>query len=273
MATPLAIDFGRGVNSAWDDVARFVPKFLVFLVILLVAWIIAKALAKVVGMLLERVGFDRAVERGGVARALERSKYDASDIVAKLVFYAIMLIGLSVAFGVFGNNPVSAYLASIVAFIPRAIVAIVIIVVTAFLARMAHDVISGGLGGLSYGRVLAAIASAAIWFFGIVAALNEIGVATSVTMPLEIAILAALAGIAIVGVGGGLVRPMQTRWERWLKGAERESGSIREQWQMSRAGAYPSDPEVTTRSASTSASIDLDTQPYAPMTTRRSTES
>jgi hypothetical protein len=265
MAPVAAIDFGHGLNNAWDNIAAFVPKFLVFLVILLVAWLVAKALAKVVDVVLERVGFDRAVERGGVARALSRSKYDPSDIVAKLVFYAILLIGLSVAFGVFGPNPVSAYLAAVVGFIPRAIVAIVIVVVTAFLARMAYDLIAGGLGGLSYGRMLASIASVAIWFFGIVAALNEIGVATAVTMPIEIAVLAALAGIAVVGVGGGLVRPMQTRWERWLKGVERESGNIRSTWQESR-GAYPQEPTDGYR-----AGVDVDTQPYVPATTTSTT--
>lgn len=239
-STTASIDFGQGVSNAWDDVARFVPKFLIFLVILLITWLVAKALAKVVDVVLERVGFDRAVERGGVARAMARSKYDASDIVAKLVFYAVMLIGLSMAFGVFGPNPVSAYLSAIVGFIPRAIVAIVIIVVTAFLARMAYDVIAGALGGLSYGKGLATVASAAIWFFGIIAALSTIGIATAVTLPLEIALLAALAGIAIVGVGGGLVRPMQARWEQWLSGVERETANVRTEWRARNAAqAYP----------------------------------
>src|SRR3954471_18435417 len=74
MAAPAAaIDFGHGLNGAWDNIAAFVPKFLVFLVILLIAWLVAKALAKLVDVVLERVGFDRAVERGGVARAMERT--------------------------------------------------------------------------------------------------------------------------------------------------------------------------------------------------------
>jgi hypothetical protein len=30
-----------------------------------------------------------------------------------------------------------------------------------------------------------------------------------------------------VGVGGGLVRPMQSRWEQWLTSAEREKDTIR----------------------------------------------
>ncbi|MET8837069.1 hypothetical protein ABZV78_24575, partial [Micromonospora sp. NPDC004540] len=61
---------------------------------------------------------------------------------------------------------------------------------------------------------------------GVIAALNQIGVATTVTTPVLIAVLATVAGILIVGVGGGLVRPMQGRWENWLTRAEQESQAI-----------------------------------------------
>ncbi len=103
----LAVDYKTGINHAVADVATFVPKLVAFLLILIVGYLIAKAIAKIVDKVLERVGFDRAVERGGVKKALESSKYDASDILSKLVYYAIMLFVLSTAFGVFGPNPIS----------------------------------------------------------------------------------------------------------------------------------------------------------------------
>ncbi len=37
--------------------------------------------------------------------------------------------------------------------------------------------------------------------------------ATSVTTPILIAVLAIIAGVIIVGAGGGLIKPMQQRWE------------------------------------------------------------
>ena len=46
------------------------------------------------------------MERGGIARAMANTKYDPSDIVAKVIYYALMLIVLQMAFGVFGPNPV-----------------------------------------------------------------------------------------------------------------------------------------------------------------------
>ncbi len=222
MADLAAVDFGQGISNAWSTIATFVPKLLAFLVILFIGWLIAKALAKVVDKLLERVGFDRVVERGGIDRMMSRSKYDASDIIAKLVYYAVLLIALQMAFGVFGDNPVSTMLSGIVAFLPRAVVAIVIIVVAGAVARAVRDLVRGALGGLSYGNLTGTLASVFIWGLGIIAALNQIGVATTVTMPVLITVLATLGGIAIVGVGGGLIRPMQQRWEGWLGRAEAE---------------------------------------------------
>ncbi|SFO89847.1 Conserved TM helix [Saccharomonospora viridis] len=220
MWTPVNIT--ESFNDALRSVITFLPKFAAFLVILLIGWLVAKGLRKLVNVILERLNFDRAVERGGIKRALERSKYDASGLVAAIVFYAVLLIALQIAFGVFGPNPVSDLLAAIVAWLPRAVVAIVIVVVAAAIANGVKDIINGTLGGLSYGSVLATVAQVFIIGLGVIAALNQIGVATAVTTPVLITVLATIGAILAIGVGGGLMRPMQQRWERWLDRAEQE---------------------------------------------------
>lgn len=250
-----AIDYNRGLSDAWTQIATFVPKLVVFLLILLVGWVIAKVLAKAVNAVLERVGFDRAVERGGVRQALSKSKYDASDIVAKLVYYFVILITLSVAFGVFGNNPISDALASIIAFLPRLVVAIVILVIAAAIAAAVKDIITNVLGGLSYGKTLGNIASVFIIGIGVIAALNQIKVATTVTTPILIAVLAAIAGVVVVGVGGGLIVPMRSRWERWLMTAESESANIKAQAAVN-GPAY-----AATRKAQAQAALTSDNGP------------
>lgn len=220
--TSLAIDFQQGLSDAWSSVATFVPKFVGFLVILLIGWLIAKTVATIVNKVLERVGFDRLVERGGINQMLARSKYDASDLLAKLAYYAILLIALQLGFGVFGPNPVSDMLNGIVAWLPKAAVAILIVVVAAAIARAVRDIVTNVLSGLSFGSMLGRLAAIFIWGVGIIAALNQIGVATSVTTPILITVLATIGGIMVVGVGGGLVRPMQQRWEGWLSNLEDE---------------------------------------------------
>lgn len=207
-------------------VIAFVPLALLFLLILIVGLIVAKLLSKALAKLLEKVGFDRVVERGGVKNALANSKLDPSDIIAKILYYTLVLFVLQFAFGVFGPNPVSDLLGSIIAFLPKIIVAIIIIVIAAAIAAGAKALIQNTLGGLSYGKVLANIASIFILFIGVTAALNQIEVATSVTTPILIAVLAIIAGVIIVGAGGGLIKPMQARWESYLTKAEEEAPKI-----------------------------------------------
>ncbi|MEH0972632.1 hypothetical protein V6U77_16045 [Micromonospora sp. CPCC 205546] len=219
-------NFGDAVGDALRSVMLFLPKAVAFVAILVAGWLIAKAVLKIVDKVLERVGFDRAVERGGIRRALARSRYDASDIVAKFAYYGVLLVTLQLAFGIWGPNPISDLIAGVIAWLPRAFVAIVIVVVAAAIANAVKDIISGALGGLSYGRLLATVASVFILGLGVIAALNQIGVATAVTTPVLIAVLATVGGILVVGVGGGLVRPMQSRWESWLSRAEQESRLI-----------------------------------------------
>jgi len=210
-------------------VVAFVPKLLLALVILVVGLIVARVLSKALDKLLERVGFDRLVERGGVAKALSGSKLDASDVIAKIVYYTLVLFVLQFAFGVFGPNPVSSLLATIIAFLPKVVVAIIIVIVAAAIAAAAKTLIQGTLGGLSYGRLLANLASIFVVFLGVVAALNQVDIAVTVTTPILVAILATVGGVIVVGVGGGLIKPMQARWEGYLGRLEDEGPRMRQQ--------------------------------------------
>lgn len=223
------------LTGGLTTVAEFVPKLVGFLLILIIGLVIAKWIAKAIGKLLEKVGFDDAVEKGGVKKALKKSEFDASDIVGKVIYYALVLFVLQMAFGIFGPNPISELLTKVIAFLPSVVVAIVIVVVAAAIAAAVKTLIEGTLGGLSYGKVLAGLASAFILFLGLIAALNQVGVATTVTTPVLVAILATIAGVIIVGAGGGLIKPMQARWESYLTTAEAEIPKIKEQ-----AAAAPS---------------------------------
>lgn len=230
------LNIGAALTDFWRSLLLFVPRAIAFIVILVVGWFVARAVLKIVDAVLDRVGFDRAVERGGIRRALERTKYDASDILAKLAYYAVLLFTLQFAFGVWGPNAISDLIRGVVAWLPRAFVAIVIVVIAAAIANAVRDLITGFLGGLSYGRVLADLTAIFILALGVIAALNQVGIATTVTMPVLIAVLATVAGILIVGVGGGLVKPMQDRWSGWLDRMAEESRTIREQRMAQGAG-------------------------------------
>ncbi len=101
--------------------------------------------------------------------------------------------------------------------------AILIVVITAAVATATKTLVESLLGGLSYGRTLAVIASAAIWFVGIAAALNQIEVAPEIVNGLFYAVLALVVGVGIVAIGGGGIQPMRERWQRALSKVDQEA--------------------------------------------------
>jgi len=230
---PLAVDFQGGVSSAWSNVITFVPKLAAALLIILVGYLLAKALAGILNKVLERVGFDRAVERGGLKQALARSKYDPSDIIAKLAFWLIFLVSLQIAFGVFGPNPISDLLKGLIAYLPNVLVAIVIIVVAAAIARAVTDLGTSLLSSVSGGSMMAKGAGIAILVFGAFAALDQLQIAPRIVTGLWYAILAIVVGSAVVAVGGGGIKTMQRYWERATTKAEQRGPELTQQAQQS----------------------------------------
>ena len=222
-ALAVNVNFGQSVQNLINTVAHAIPKIVVFLLILIVGGFIAWLIGRLITKGLQKVGFNRFAERGAVGQALSRGRWDASTLVGKIVYYMILLFVLQMAFGVFGPNPISVLLTAVVAWLPKAIVAIAIIIIASAIAKVVKDLINNAIGGLSYGPFLASAASVVIIVLGVIAALNQADIATTVTEPVLIAGLATVAAIAAIGVGGGLVRPMQSRWERILNSAERET--------------------------------------------------
>jgi hypothetical protein len=229
-----AVEWSQSVENAWSDISEFVPKFVAFLLILLVGYAITKAIAKITDKALERVGFDRAVERGGIAKAMSKSQYDASDIVSKIVFYGLFLLVLQAAFGVFGPNPVSDLLTSVISYLPKLFVAVVIVVLASAIGAAVREIIKASIGGLGYGNALANAAGIVILGIGAFAALSQLEIAAPIVNGLFYAILATVVGVSVVAVGGSGIKPMQTRWESMLQRYDAEKPNMAREMQNAR---------------------------------------
>lgn len=222
--TPMSIDWDGGLEDAWSSVMSFIPKLVVFAIVLFIGWLVAKAVAKGLGIVLEKVGFTKLLDKAGADEVLRNAQISPISLITKLVYYFILLIALQLALTAFGStNPVSQIINDIVAWLPKAFVAIVILVVAGAVANAVKDILGATLSGLSYGPLLTKIVSIAIVALGVIAALNQVGIGTTVTLPVLIAVLATISGILIVGVGGGLIGPMRNRWEGWLSSFEDET--------------------------------------------------
>ena len=221
------IDIESGLQSAWQHVATIVPKLLGFFLILLIGWFIAKALSKLTNSLLERVGFDNWVERGSLKQAFARNNTDASDLVAVLVFWTVFLITLQLAFGIWGPNPISDLLHGLIAYIPRIVVAVVILVIAAAVARVLTDVLRPMLGAVEGGDWIARAAGIAVLVIGVFAALDELQIAPAIVVGLFYALLAVIVGSLIVAFGGGGIPVAREYLQRWRVRGEAKAAEIR----------------------------------------------
>lgn len=218
--------YTRGIEQAWVATIAFIPNLLLALVIGIVGYFVARFLGAAIHKILHRAGFDRLVERGGVKQAMAKSGYDVSDVLGKITFWVVFLFVLQMAFSVFGPNPISDLITRMIAFLPNVFVAGLIVVITAAIAAGVKDIIQASLGGLSYGRPLAIAASIAIVTVGVFAALNQLMVAPAIVNGLFYAMLAIIAGSAIVAIGGGGIGPMREVWQRAIDNVSAQTPRI-----------------------------------------------
>jgi Conserved TM helix len=225
------VDIEGGLEEAWRDVVTFAPKLLGFFVILLIGWFVAKGLSKLANRLLERVGFDGFVERGQLRDAFDRSKTEPSDVIGVVVFWLVFLIALQLAFGIWGPNPISDLLESLIRYLPNIIVAVVILVITALLAKVLTDVLTPVLGAVRGGRIIAKAAGLAVLVVGVFAALDQLQVAPAIVRGLFYALLVMIVGSAVVAFGVGGI-PIARRWmEQWSWGVERTAREVSDEAQ------------------------------------------
>ena len=64
--TLAAVDIGASLQKGLDSFVGFLPKFIGFLIVLAIGYIVAKVVKKLVVTLLEKVGLDKAMHSGSV---------------------------------------------------------------------------------------------------------------------------------------------------------------------------------------------------------------
>ena len=192
------------INVGLITLAGFVPKFVLGLIILLVGIIIASILKQVVLELFKALRVESFLKKYGVPEA--KDEFSWSGILAEIVRWFVIIIFLLPTADVWGLPRVDLVLSQVLLYLPNVFVAVILTMVGFVFARLAHDVILASTKGLSaeISRTVATITRWAISTFVILAALNQLGVASDLIRILFtgfVAMLAIAGGIAF-GLGG-----------------------------------------------------------------------
>lgn len=185
-----------------------IPRIIGFLVILVIGWLIASLLGAGVAALLRAIKFNTLAQRSGIQGFIYNMglRTDPSGLLADIVKWFVRLIVLIVAFDALGLPAVSAVLQQFLLWIPNLVVAVVVLVIAGLAANALGDLVRGSTAqaGFSNPDLLATITRVAVWAFGIVVAVNQIGIAQTLVNTLFMGFVGALAlaaGLAF-GLGG-----------------------------------------------------------------------
>jgi len=199
------------LTQAWQEIARsfahLLPRLLVMIIIAVVGWAFAALLRTVLRAILRLAKFDRLSESAGATQFLHQAALpSSSELLSRFVFWVAWLGFILLGVNVLGIVGLEDYVARFFLFLPRLLVALVILFLglaaasffsrAALLAAVNANVRSPRLVGLSIRSMLVILTLAM--------AFEELGVAdVTILTAFGIVFGALMMGLAIAfGLGG-----------------------------------------------------------------------
>src|SRR5258708_7184261 len=155
----------------------FLPRLGLALIVLIAGWLIAKMIRFAISRGLRKVNFHIITERAGIDGFLRDGgiRMDGTDIVAMLVYWIVILVALVVGFNLLGLTYVTDLLSRVLLFVPKVLVALLILAFGAYFARFVGNAVSAYLRNvhLQDAELLGNLARYAILAFLVLIALNQ----------------------------------------------------------------------------------------------------
>ncbi|MGV3244874.1 mechanosensitive ion channel [Staphylococcus sp. 11261D007BR] len=152
---------GNIINSLMDalnSIIGFIPNLISAIILLLIAWIIAAIIKKVIVKGLGALGFESWLQKKGlVDRNDGQSESDGLiKTFGKLAYFLVFLLFLPAIFDALKmesvSNPIRSMMQSILNFAPRIIVAVIILVIGLFIAKMLGTLVKNLLQSINLSR-------------------------------------------------------------------------------------------------------------------------
>jgi hypothetical protein len=199
------------IRGSWTNflygVQIYLPRVLAALSILIVGWFIAWMLSYVLRHVLRWLRFDRLVERSGISDMLKRVGFpSAVTLISSTAFWMVWLTFMLSGVAALGFAGMEGLAVQFVAFLPRILVAAIIVAVGLVTANFAWraTLLASVNANLPSARAVSSLTRWLIIVLAIAMALEQIGVAKAVVLTaFAIAFGALMLGVGIaIGIGG-----------------------------------------------------------------------
>jgi hypothetical protein len=195
--------FNSSLQSLWWGFIQFIPRLVVAIVFFIIGWVLGSLIAKAfehvfaalkVDKLFQSIGADELFHKAGMTL---NTGYFLGEIMKWFVIIVFLLPSLSLV----GLDYIASFLQNdILGFLPRVIVAALILIIATFVAEAIGKAISASSRAMNLrsANMLGTVAKYAVWIFAFIIALGQLGIA-----PAYMQIL--FAGIiGMIAIGGAL---------------------------------------------------------------------
>lgn len=195
-------------QNIWMGFIAFLPSLLGALIVFFVGWAIAIGLQRLIVQILRALRLDNLLEKMGAGQALEKAglKLDVANWIGLLVKWFLVFGFLLAATNILGLQDVSAFLRSVLLYIPNIIVAAVILIVAIWFASILQKLIIASVSAtkIKTASTVSVIAKWSVLIFGFFAALIQLGIAPVLLQTIVTGLIAmlAIAGGLAFGLGG-----------------------------------------------------------------------
>jgi hypothetical protein len=201
-----SVSISDSLQRGLDQLIGFLPRLIGFLIILLIGWLIARAVKALLVKALEGVGIDRALSSGSAGPYVARVMPDArpSQLIGAIAFWFLFLGAFAIAVSQLGITALDNFVEAIVAYLPNVVVAILIFVLAGALAAAVSGLVSRTLGDTATGKIAATAAPLLIMGIAVFMILDQLRIAPAIVQITYIALVGSVAlGSAIAfGLGG-----------------------------------------------------------------------
>jgi len=201
------------------EMGVFLPRLALAMVVLVAGWMLAKLAKFTVIRALRAFNFNVLTERAGTDSFLQQGgiQVDTVEIFGMIVFWAVVLLALIVAFNSMGLDYITDILTRVVWFVPRLFVALLILVFGAYFGRFMGNVVSGYCrsAGIQDAELLGGLAHYAILTFVVLIALDQMQVGGDIIRQSFLIVLAGIVFALALAFGLGGQRWAAELLERW----------------------------------------------------------
>src|SRR4051812_37476620 len=207
------------LRGAWLRFGAFLPNLAFAIVVVIAGWLLAKMARFAVVKALRAINFNVLTERAGLDEFLSQGgiRSDTTDIFGVLVYWVVILASLVAAFNAMGMNYVTELIRQVLMFVPRLMVALVILAFGSYFARFIAGAVMAYCRniGMQDGDLLGRLAQYATLAFVMLIALEQMQIGGDIIRYSFLIILGGtvLALALAFGLGGqGWAAELLDRW-------------------------------------------------------------